>query len=132
MDISDLLAWVHTFVDKHPDRGLCFYLRSNKYDIETAVSCGALKIAQNSQQSLQQKTNAHHSLRTYFCGDSWGFFLQKEHFQVLHLHCRQTEQFDIHFYVRAKFRIYTCSYLIVGCFMTLRPELSIQPHMDST
>lgn len=51
MDISDLLAWVHTFVDTHPDRGFCFYLRSNKYDTET-VSCGVLKIAQNSQQNL--------------------------------------------------------------------------------
>lgn len=29
MDISDLLAWVHTFVDTHPDRGFCFYLLSN-------------------------------------------------------------------------------------------------------
>lgn len=44
-------------------------------------------------------------------------FSSKEHFQVLQLHCRQTEQFDIHFYVRAKFRLHTHSHLIVGRFM---------------
>lgn len=72
--------WTHILIE-----GFAFICAPISMILKPPVSCGGLKIAQNSQQSLQQKTHAH-GLRVYsiyFYGDSCFFFSSKLTFPSL-------------------------------------------------